>query len=104
MLSCVQLFATPWTVAHQAPLSVEFSMQEYWRGLPSPPPEDLPDPVIESGPPELQTDSLPTEPPGGLGTKTKEVSPLSSKRLGCQQALSGSQLLHIVVKKDPGVL
>ena len=45
--SRVQLFATPWTVAHQAPLSMEFSRQEYWSGLPFPSPEDLPDPGIE---------------------------------------------------------
>ena len=43
----VQLFATPWTVAFQAPLSMEFSRQEYWSGLPFPNPEDLPDPGIE---------------------------------------------------------
>ena len=42
-LSCVQLFATPWTVAHQAPLFMGFSWQEYWNGLPFPPPGDLPD-------------------------------------------------------------
>ena len=41
------LFATPWTVACQAPLSRKFSRQEYWRGVPFPPPEDLPDPGIE---------------------------------------------------------
>ena len=45
--SCVQLFVTPWTVAHQVPLSVEFSRQEYWSGLPFPPPGDLPDPGIK---------------------------------------------------------
>ena len=45
--SCVQLFATLWTVAHQAPLSVKFSRQEYWNGLPYPPPGDLPDPGME---------------------------------------------------------
>ena len=45
--SRVQLFAIPWTVAHQAPLSMEFSMQEYWSGLPCPPPGDLPNPEIE---------------------------------------------------------
>ena len=45
--SCVQLFATLWTVAHQAPLSVKFSRQEYWSGLPYPPPGDLPDPGME---------------------------------------------------------
>ena len=45
--SCVQLLATLWTVAHQAPLSMGFSRQEYWSGLPCPPPGDLPDPGIE---------------------------------------------------------
>ena len=47
MVSHVRLFVTPWTVAHQAPLSVGFSRQEYWIGLPFPPPGDLPDPGIE---------------------------------------------------------
>ena len=45
--SRVQLFATPWTVALQAPLSMAFSRQEYWSGLPCPPPRDLPDPGME---------------------------------------------------------
>ena len=43
VLSCVQFFATSWTVACQAPLSMEFSRQEYWSGLPCPPRGDLPD-------------------------------------------------------------
>ena len=47
LLSHVQLFETPWTVAHQAPLLMGFSRQEYWSGLPFPPPEDLPDPGIK---------------------------------------------------------
>ena len=47
MLSHVWLFATPWTVAYQAPLSLELSRQEYWSGFPCHPPEDLPDPGIE---------------------------------------------------------
>ena len=47
VLSGVRFFATPWTVAHQAPLSVKFSRQEYWSGLPFPPPGGLPDPGIE---------------------------------------------------------
>ena len=46
-VSRVQLFATPWTAAHQAPLSMGFSKQEYWSGLPCPPAGDLPDPGIE---------------------------------------------------------
>ena len=64
MLSHVQLFATPWTVAHQAPLSMEFSRQEYWGGLPFPSPGDLPNPGIEPGSPTLRADALPSEPPG----------------------------------------
>ena len=53
--SCDPFFATPWTVAHQAPLSMGFSRQEYWSGLPHPPPGDLPGPGIE---PRDQTLSL----------------------------------------------
>ena len=52
LLSCVQFFAAPCTVAHQGPLSMEFSRQEYWRALPFPTPGDLRDPEIESMPPE----------------------------------------------------
>ena len=47
VLSHVRLFATPWTIAHQVPLSMEFSRQEYWSGLPCPTPGDLPDSGIE---------------------------------------------------------
>ena len=59
LLSCVQLFATLWTVARQGPLSVGFFRQEYWSGLPFPPPGDLPNPGIKSESPALQVDSLP---------------------------------------------
>ena len=59
VLSRVWLFVTPWTVAHQAPLSMEFSRQEYWSGLPFPSPEDLPNPGIKPRSPALQADSLP---------------------------------------------
>ena len=59
LLSRVQLFATPWTVTHQASLSMGFSKQEYWSGLLFPPPGDLPDPGIEPVSPALQADSLP---------------------------------------------
>ena len=52
---------TPWTGARQAPLSMGFSRQEYWSGLPFPSPGDLPDPRIEPGSPALQVDSLSTE-------------------------------------------
>ena len=54
---------TPWTVSHQDPLSVKFSRQEYWSGLPFPSPGDLPDPGIEPGSPAL------------AGVKEKELAP-----------------------------
>ena len=60
-LSCVRLFATPWTVAHQAPPSMGFSRREYLSGLPFPSPGDLPHPGIELGSPTLQADALPIE-------------------------------------------
>ena len=63
-LSRVRLFATPWTVAYQAPPSMGFSRQEYWSGLPFPSPGDLPNPGIELGSPTLQANSLLSEPPG----------------------------------------
>ena len=47
LISCIRLFANPWAVAHQAPLSLEFPRPEYWSGLPFPPPGDLPDPGIK---------------------------------------------------------
>ena len=62
-LSRVWLFATPWTIAYQAPQSMEFSRQEYWSGLPFPPPGDLPDPGIEPGFLVLQADALLSDPP-----------------------------------------
>jgi len=52
------LTVTPWTVAHQSPLSMEFSRQEYWSVLPFPSPGDLPNPGIKSMSPALQVDSL----------------------------------------------
>ena len=67
MFSYVWLFVTSWSVTHQAPLSLEFSQEEYWIGLPFPPPEDLPNPWIETMSPVspvLQADSLPGEPLG----------------------------------------
>ena len=57
---CLTL-GTPWTVACQAPLFMEFSRQEYWSGLPFPSPGDLPDPGIEPKSPALQADFLPSE-------------------------------------------
>ena len=62
-LSRVRLFAAPWTVAHQAPLSVGFPGQEYWSGLPFPSPGGLPDPGIEPVSPELSGGFFTTESP-----------------------------------------
>ena len=64
LLSCVRLFVTPWTLIHQAPLSIRFSRQEYRNGLPFLFPADLAHPGVKPGSPALQTDSLPTEPLG----------------------------------------
>ena len=64
LLSHVQFSVTPCTVAHQAPLSVGFSRQDYSSGLPFPSPGDLPNPGIKPGSPALQADSLPPEPSG----------------------------------------
>ena len=61
-LSRVQLFATPWTVACQAPPSLGFSRQEYWSGLPFPSPGDLPHLGTEPGSPALEADALTSEP------------------------------------------
>ena len=71
--SCAQFFETPWTVACQAPLSIEFSRQEYWSGLPFPTPGDLPHPGIEPG--ALEADSLP------LSHQGSPVSQLSSNKI-----------------------
>ena len=62
LLSYVQLLVTPWTTAHQARLSMGFSRQEYWSGLPFASPRDLPEPGIEPGSPALQEDSLLSDP------------------------------------------
>ena len=67
ILSYVQLFVTPWTVAFQAPLSMEFSRQEEWNGLPFPTPGNLPNPGIELASPvspALASRFFTTEPPG----------------------------------------
>ena len=64
MLRCSVV--TSWTVAHQAPLSMEFSRQEHWSGLPFPSPRDIPHPGIKPGSLAMQVDSLPTEPELGL--------------------------------------
>ena len=65
-LNCIWLFGTPWIVAFQAPLSTGISRQEYWSGLPFPPPGDLPNSGIKPGFPALQVGSLPSEPRGNI--------------------------------------
>ena len=59
-------FVTPWTVAHQSPLSMQFSRQEYWNGLPFASAGDLPDPAIKPVSPTLQAGSLPLSHQGSL--------------------------------------
>ena len=75
-LSCVRLFATPWTVAYQAPPFMGFSRQEYWSGLPFHSPGDLPDPGIEPRSPAFQADASTSEPPGKPKKWYKNVSKL----------------------------
>ena len=67
--------AIPWTVARQAPLSMDFSGLQYWSGLPFPSPGNLPNPGIKPGSPALQADSLPTE---LLATQSIVTSSISS--------------------------
>ena len=83
---------TPWTVARQAPLSMEFSRKESWNGLPGPPPGDLPDPGIKPRSPALQVDSLPSAQPGK--PKNTEVGSLTVLQgIFCTQE-SNRGLLH----------
>ena len=98
-LSRVQLFVTPGTVAPQAPLSMEFSKQGYWSGLPFPSAGDLHNPGIEPGSPTLQPDSLPNEPPGKTLQYLKLLENNGYISLCCTissvQSLSRVQLLAI---------
>ena len=98
LLSCVQLLVTPWIVAHQAPLPLEFSRQEYWSGQPFPSPGHLPNPRIKPQSPALQADSLPSKPPrkqkccwgsSGSDLVTKLCPTLATPwTLACQAPLS----------------
>ena len=91
-LNHVQLFATPWTVAYQASLTMGFSRQKYQSALPFPSPGDLSDPGIEPGSPTLQADSLPSKPPG-------KSYYLLMKSIHFWRALTGQ--LYIKVKTVP---
>ena len=91
------LFSTLWTVAYQAPLSMGFSRQEYWSGLPCPPPGDLPDPGIEPTSPEspaLQVESLPTEPPG------KPLSAYTLLQIRSHLQVPGFRIWTCLLRKD----
>ena len=88
MLSCfsrVRLFVTQWTVAHQAPLSMEYSRQERWSGLSCPFPGYLPDPGVKPRSPALQVDCLSSEPPGKPTQTSKYVE------IGLPWCLSGNK-------------
>ena len=101
-LSHVRLFATSWTLAYQAPLSMGFSRQGYWSGLPFPSPGALPDPGNEPGSPALQANALPSEPQGkpkntGVGSRSllQWIFPTQKSNWGllhCRQILY--QLSH----------
>ena len=82
MLSCVQLFGTPWTAAHQALLSIEFSRQEYWSGLPFPTPGNLPDPGIKNA--SLVSTAL----AGGFFTTEPPGKPLPLRLLGDKEKMT----------------
>ena len=87
-LSCVRLFATPWTVVYQASPSMGFSRQEYWSGLPFPSPGDLLDSGIEAGSPAFQADALTSEPPG----KPKRKECLNLVKAVCDKATTAIML------------
>ena len=90
LFSHVQLFGTPWTIAYQASLSIGFSRQEYWSGLPFPSPGDLPNPGIEPGSPALQADTLPSEPPWALIKKKLSAKELMLLNCGVREDSWGS--------------
>ena len=79
LLSHVRLFVTPWTVAYETPLSIEFSRQEYWSRLPYPSLGNLPDPGIKPGSPALQADAFTI-------WATREAQPTG---VGCHALLQG---------------
>ena len=101
-LSHVRLFATPWTIAYQAPLSMGFSRQEYWSGLPFPSPGDLPAPEIKPESPSFQADALTSEPPVKpislkmvqILAKFKQLTELFLKEFELSKQLSNALFYH----------
>ena len=96
--SRARLFATPWTVVYKAPLSMEFSRQEYWSGLPFPSPGDLPDPGIKPRSPALRADALPSEP---SGNRTLLIIYLNWKQSRCPSA---REWIKTVIHPYSGIL
>ena len=101
LLSRVWLFVTPWTVAHQAPLFMGFSRQEYWRGLPCPPLRDLPNPGMKPRSPALQADSLLSEPHTiGESCWTRKLSLLFSEEVRTELDTQDKQVLMWLRRKS----
>ena len=105
-LSCVQLFATPWPVAYQAPPSMKFSRQEYWSRFPFPSPGDLPDPGIEPWSPELQADTLPWIISCGIWreTLTTHDFPSSAPRCPCLFEVMTPTWARHACRYEPAIL
>ena len=112
--SRVLLFTIPWTIAHQAPLSMGFSRQECWSGLPFPSSGDLPGPGIKPPSPALQADASPSEPPGKSLLYTwdswksvRVVFPMSSYWiiLGLLLEFSDLHFLYLlIINRDPNLI
>ena len=99
--SHVRIFATPWTVACLAPLSMGFSRQEYWNGLLYLPPANLPDPGIKPTAPALQENSLPTETPGKNSQISKKHQNSLKNLSSPSQTFTGNPFsIHLCLKKQ----
>ena len=96
-LSRVRLFATPWTVAYQAPPSMGFSRQEYWSGLPFPSPGNLPNPGIEPESPTVQADTLTSEPPGKPKSRMDYFGVEGERVLDWRKSLHFSSCYQLVI-------
>ena len=96
-------FAIPWTVVYQASLSMGFSRQEYWSGLPFPSPGGLPDPAIEPKSSALQADALPSEPPRKPTIIWKCVSKMTSLLFNTLSRLAHVSSGAVVIKQSYGI-